>query len=138
MAVDSPGADTAGNIRNESRARLNEVVAKTNIESEVVILDSFENRLRDRADIKLMIAAKPAIAANDSPSDALCQKQRTNLIISGRINRAKQIPGLKCEFDPVRIEFVAGGDALLPFNTGECLRAHRKSDTTNADAKRFH
>src|SRR5947199_3788461 len=72
MAVDSPGADTAGNIRNESRVWLNEVVAKTNIESEVVILDSFENRLRDRADIKLMIASEPAITSNDSPSDALC------------------------------------------------------------------
>jgi hypothetical protein len=37
-----------------------------------VILDSFENRLRNRADIELMISAQPAIGSNDSPTDPSC------------------------------------------------------------------
>ena len=44
-----------------------------------------------------------------------CQKKRSNLIIHGRINRAKQVAGLECEFDSVRIEFFAahGFDAIF-------------------------
>ena len=74
VAVDSAGAYPAGNIRNESRVLLNEVVAKTQVESEVVTFDSFENRLGDRGDVELMIAAQPAITSNDSAADAFCQK----------------------------------------------------------------
>src|SRR6516164_4965815 len=91
VAVDPAGAYTARNIRNESPVWLNEVVAKPHVKSEVMILDSFENRLRNRADIELMITAQPAISSNDSPAGAFCQKQRADLIIHGRINRAKQI-----------------------------------------------
>src|SRR5262245_65567206 len=72
MAVDPPRAHTARNIRNESRVWLNKVVTKPHIESEVVILDSFENRFRNRADIELMIAAQPVIGSNDSPTDPFC------------------------------------------------------------------
>ena len=53
---------------------LNEIVAKPHVKSEVVILDSFENRLRNGADIELMIAAQPAIGSNDSPANPFCQK----------------------------------------------------------------
>src|SRR5205814_6629982 len=102
MAVDPPGAYTTRNIRNQSPVWLNKVVAKPHIESEVVILDSFENRLHDGADIELMIPPQPVVTSNDSPADAFCQKERADLIIRGRINRPKQIAGLECEFDSAR------------------------------------
>src|ERR1700757_364921 len=109
VAVDPAGAHTSRDIRNESPVWLNEVVAKPHVKSEAVILDSFENRLRNRADIELMIAAQPVIASNDSPASAFCQKQRANLIIRGRINRTKQVTGLECEFDSVRIKVAVHG-----------------------------
>ena len=59
----------------ESRVWLNKIVAKPNVESEVVILDSFKNRFRNRANIELMIAAKPAIGSNDSPTDAFLSEK---------------------------------------------------------------
>src|SRR5438552_8416597 len=108
VAVDAARAHTARDVRNESPVWLNKVVAKPHVESEVVILDSLENRLRDGADIELMIPAQPVVTSNDSPADAFCQKERADLIICRRINRTKQIAGLECEFDSVRIEFVAG------------------------------
>src|SRR5215471_4682374 len=72
VAVDAARAYTARDVRNESPVWLNKVVAKSHVESEVVILDSFENRLRHRTDIELMIAAQPAITSNHSPPDAFC------------------------------------------------------------------
>src|SRR6476620_3389881 len=138
VAVDPAGAYAARDVRNESPVWLNKVVSKPHVESEVVILDSFENRLCNRADIELMIATQPAVASNHSPTDPFRQKQRTDLIIRGRINRAKQVASLECEFDSVRIEFVAGSNAHLCFITGEHLRVDRESDTTNTDAERFH
>src|SRR4029453_7731444 len=72
VAVDPTGTYAARNIWNESRVRLNEIVAEPHVESEVMILDSFKNRLRNRADIKLMIAAQPAVGSNDSPTDPSC------------------------------------------------------------------
>src|ERR1043166_5860406 len=115
VAVNAARAYTPGNIRNESPVWLNKVVAKSHVESEVVILDSFENRLRDGADIELMIPAQPVITPNDSPADAFRQKERADLIIRGRINRTKQIAGLECKFDSVRIEFVAGHGLNVSF-----------------------
>src|SRR5215510_9909139 len=72
MAVDPAGAYAARNIWNKSRVWLNEIVAKSRVESEIVILDSFENRFGNRADIKLMIPAQPAIGSNNSPTDPSC------------------------------------------------------------------
>src|SRR5215472_694555 len=108
VAVDAARAYTARDVRNESPVRLDKVVAKPHVESEVVILDSFENRLRHGADIELMIPTQPAVTSNDSPADAFCEKERADLIIRRRINRTKQIAGLECEFDSVRIKFVGG------------------------------
>jgi hypothetical protein len=88
-----------------------------------MILDSFENRFRDRADIELMISAQPAIVSNHSPTDSFCQKQRTNLIIRWRIDCAKQIAALKSKFDSMRIEFVGDRDTDRRFNTREHVRA---------------
>src|SRR5262249_55881984 len=109
MAVDPAGAYTARDVGNKSPAWLNKIITKPQVESEVVILDSFENRFRHRGDIKLMLATQPAIASNDSPADTLCEKQSTDLIVGGRINRSKQVAGLQCEFDSVRIEVAAQG-----------------------------
>ena len=121
MAIDPARAHTARNVRDKPRIWLNKVVAKSHVESEVVIFDSFENRLGDGSDIELILTAQPAVTSNDSPANTFRQKQRTDLIIRRRINRSKQVAGLECEFDPVWIEFV-GGDAHRPFNTGKHLR----------------
>src|SRR5215831_4743442 len=85
MAVDAARAYTAGDVRNESPVWLNKVVAKPHVKSEIVILDSFENRLRHGADVELMIPAQPVVTSIDSPADALCQKERADLIIRRRI-----------------------------------------------------
>src|SRR5260370_25377367 len=90
-AVDAARAYTARDVRNESPVWLNKVVAKPHVESEVVILDSFENRLRDGGDIELMIPAQPVVTSNDSPADAFCQKERAHLIIRRRVHRTKQL-----------------------------------------------
>ena len=60
VTVNPSGAYTARKIRNEPRVSLNEIVAKPHVESQVVIFDSFENRLRNRAYVELIIAAQPA------------------------------------------------------------------------------
>jgi hypothetical protein len=75
-----------------------------------------------------VIAAQPVITSNDSPADAFCQKQRTDLIIHGRVDRAKQVAGLECEFHSVRIEFVAAH--------GFDLRFGRAAEDTETNAEK--
>ena len=63
VAVDPPSAYSAGNVRNEPAAWLNEIVAKAEIKSEIVVLDAAKDRLSHRAHIKLMVTAQPRIGS---------------------------------------------------------------------------
>src|SRR4029077_14148532 len=101
-------------------------------------LEAEKNRFCNSGDIKLMKAAQPVVTPDYAPANPRSQKLRTNLVISRRVNRAKQISGLKCKFESVRIElFSCCGRARL-FNATETLRAGHKNRTSKADAESFH
>ena len=137
MAVDSASAHSARNIGNYAASWLNKVVTHPQVEAEVVVLNSFKNRFRYAANVKLIVAAQPA-APYDSPTDAPGQKHGTDLVIRGRVYRAEQVTGFERQFEAVWIEFLDGADDRLPLIAGERIRADRKSYATNADTESFH
>jgi len=68
MAVDPTQTQAGGNVRDESRSWPDEVITRTEVESEIMIFDAAKNRLRDRADIKLIVTAEPAVRVYGAPS----------------------------------------------------------------------
>src|SRR4029077_17803201 len=94
-----------------------------------MILDPAEDRLRDRADIELVVAAKPGIALHNSPSNARGYEFRTNVIIGRRVDRAKQISGIDCQLQSMRVKFVRRRHATSLFGTAECLRTSENDHT---------
>src|ERR1700745_3726924 len=103
-----------------------------------MILDPAEDRLPDRADIELVVAAKPGVALHNSPSNARGYEFRTNVVIGRRVDRAKQISGLDCQFESLRVKFVRRRQATSLFGTAESLRTSENDHTGSESAKRFH
>ena len=81
MTVDPSQTEPARKVGNEPAARSNKVVTHSEIEPEVMVLDSAKNRFRDRANIKLVVAAQPDVALHNSPPNARGQEFRANLVI---------------------------------------------------------
>src|SRR5437660_6520079 len=103
-----------------------------------MVLDSAEDRLRDRADIELVVAAKPGVVPHNSPSNARGYEFSTNIVIGRRVNRAKQISGLDCQFESLRVQFFRRCLGAGLFSAGENLRARENDHTGSESAKRFH
>ena len=70
-----------------------------------MVLDPLENRFRNAADVKLIVAAQPTVTPYHSPTDARRYEFCTDLIVAGGINDAEQLCGLERELKPVRVEF---------------------------------
>ena len=77
---------------DSSVSRLDEVIAKSEIESEIAVLDSFEKWLGHETEIKLMKAAQPAVVSNHAPADASRNKLGRDLVILRRIVARTGIP----------------------------------------------
>src|ERR1041385_1093558 len=91
VTVDPTQAKTAGKIRNQARPWLNEVITQTEIESEIAVLDSLQNRFGNSAKIKLIVTAQPVIPLHNTPAHSCSDKFRRDLIILRWIKHAKQI-----------------------------------------------
>ena len=68
MAVDPTQTQAGGNVRDESSSWSDEVITRTEVESEIMVLDAAKNGLRNRADIKLIVTAEPAVCVYGAPS----------------------------------------------------------------------
>ena len=88
MAIDPSSADSAGNVRSEPATPWHKIVAKAEIKSEIVVLDSAKDRLSHRAHVKLMITAQPRIAVYHSPPNPPCQEFSPDFIAGRSIDRA--------------------------------------------------
>jgi hypothetical protein len=102
-----------------------------------MVLDTVKNRLRDRADIELVVTAKPYIPLHNSPPNACGQEFRADLIIGRRIKRAEQISRLHCQLKSLRIEYLRRYCSAWRFSAAERLRADQNNRTNSKDA-RFH
>src|SRR5260370_42419686 len=68
MAVDPTQTQAAGNVRDESSSCAGEVIARTEVEPEIMVLDAAKNWFSHRADIKLIVTAEPAVRFYGTPS----------------------------------------------------------------------
>ena len=126
-----PKPDSARDVGNEPATRLNEVIAHAKAQPEIVILDPFENRFGNAAEVKLIITAQPTITLDYAPADARRDEFCTDLIIAGGINDAEQVCGLERELKSVRVEFRC--NRLGSWLCGSCerLRASEKKSASN-------
>src|SRR6266404_721909 len=67
MAIDPTQTQAGGNVRDESSSWSDEVIARTEVESEIMIFDTAKNRLSHRADIKLIVPAEPTVRVYCAP-----------------------------------------------------------------------
>src|SRR5437868_9519111 len=127
MAVDPPKADAARKIWDESATGADKVVAQSQIHPEVMVLDSANDRLGQKAEVNLIVTAKESFAVEVvSPAHARGQKIGADLIIARRIKRAKQV----CAFDgEIKTRwFVGNPDAGIctAISPAECERRTRE------------
>src|SRR5437868_15439420 len=101
-----------------------------------MVLDSAEDRLRDRADIELGVATKPGVAPHNSPSNARGYEFSTNVVIGRRVKRAKQKSGLDGQFESWRVNFLRRCLGAGRFSAGEYLRARENDHTGSESSKR--
>src|SRR3954468_22939355 len=80
VAVDPAEADTARNIRHESRAGLGEVVTKSERDAVVKVLRAAGDRLDHEDRVDLVIALEPAVALDASPAPAGREKLGGDLV----------------------------------------------------------
>src|SRR5206468_12726599 len=88
VAVDPPSADSGGNVWNETAAPWHEIVAKAEIISEIVILDSAKDPLSLRAHVKLMVTAQPRVAVYHGPTNPAGQEFSSDFVAGRGIDRA--------------------------------------------------
>src|SRR4029453_17596705 len=87
VAVDPPPAYSAGYVRREPAAPWHKVVAKAEIKSEIVVLDSAKDRLCHRAHVKLMVTAQPCLM-DPSPTNSCGHELRANFVAGRGVDRA--------------------------------------------------
>src|SRR2546430_17559482 len=102
-----------------------------------MVLDSAEDRLRDRADIELVVAAKPGVAPHNSPSNARGYEFSTNVVIGRRAKRAKQKSRLDGQFESLRVKFFRRCLGAGLFSAGEYFLAQENDSTGSENGKRF-
>src|SRR5438034_10790766 len=101
-----------------------------------MILDPAKDRFRDGADVKLIVAAQPAVRVQNAPANASRQKQRADFIILRRIDNAEQVAGLDRDLEPRWIE--RSGGFVRDFCASEHPRCSQKKDENNENATSFH
>src|SRR5438874_11190997 len=70
MTVDPSQTKSARKVGNEAAAWSDKVIAHPEIESEILVLDSAKNRLRNGAYVKLVVTAQPTVALYHPPTNA--------------------------------------------------------------------
>src|SRR5437870_11920765 len=128
MAVDPPKADAARKICDESATEADKVVAQSQIQPEVMVLDSANDRLGQKAEVNLIVTAKESFAVEVvSPAHPRGQKIGADLVILRRIKSAKEV----CAFDgEIQTRwFVGNCDAgtCAAISPAECERRTRES-----------
>src|SRR4029077_17997336 len=103
-----------------------------------MILDAAKNRLRDCADVKLLITADPAVTLHHSPTNASRHKERADFIIARWIYDTEKIAGLEREFEPLRVEFIGRRHAARCWHAGERLRARAEKRESRKGEEHFH
>src|SRR5947199_9422636 len=103
-----------------------------------MVLDSAEDRLSDRTDIELAVAAKTGVTPQNAPSNARGYEFSTNVVIGRRVKRAKQKPGLDGQLEALRVKFFRRSLGAGLFSAGEYLRARENDHTGSESAKRSH
>src|ERR1700682_5275267 len=68
VAVDPTEAEATGNVGNQTPIGPDEVVTHAGVETEVMIFDSAENRLRRRGHVKLIVTAQPTVVVDLAPA----------------------------------------------------------------------
>src|SRR5438093_10931147 len=89
VTVDCACANASRNVWNQPAAGLNKVVAHSEIESEIIIFDSAKNRFQHSTHVKLMVATEPAVAPNNTPTNARRQELRANFVTRRWVDRDK-------------------------------------------------
>src|SRR5437763_16298129 len=96
MAVDRPKANASGKIWDKSATGVDKVVAQSQVHPEVMVLDSPNDWLGQKAEVNLIVTAEASFAVKVvSPSHPCGQKIGADLVIAWRTKRAKQ----GCAFD---------------------------------------
>src|SRR5437762_8858865 len=128
LAVDSPETNTPGEIWDKPATGGDKVVAQSQIHPEVMVLDAANDRLGQKAEVNLVVATKESFAVEVvSPAHPRGQDIGADLIILGRIKRAKEVCTFNGELETRR--FVRNCDAgtCIAIRPAECERRTRKS-----------
>ena len=128
LAVDSPETNAAGKIWDKPATGADKVVAQSQIHPEVMVLDSANDRLGQKAEVNLIVTAKESFAVEVvSPAHPRGQKIGADLVILRRIKSAKEV----CAFDgEIKTRwFVGNPDAGIctAISPAECERRTRES-----------
>ena len=134
----APTADAARNVRHEPATPWHEIVAKAQIESEIIVFDAAKNRFRHGTDIKLIVTAEPRVAIYNSPSNPSCEKFSSDFVAGGRVDRTKKICRLNGKLKARRIKVAAPGFDLRFSSAAEKIKAIAEKQQDSRCAGVFH
>src|SRR5437660_5052756 len=102
VTVDPTETEAARNVGNQSPIRTNKIVTAAEVDAEIMIFDSADNRFGHQGETKLIVTARPAVAVVHAPPNAAGDELRSNFVTIGISENAEQISGFNCDFESRR------------------------------------
>src|SRR5437773_8624104 len=128
MAVDRPKANATGKIWDKSATGADKIVAQSQVHPEVMILDSANDRLGQKAEVNLIVTTKKSLAVEEvSPAYPRGQKISADLIILRRIKSAKEVCAFNDEIETRRFFGNCGTGTCAAITPAKCERRARES-----------
>src|SRR5437870_6998783 len=139
MAVDPPKADAARKIWDESATGADKVVAQSQIHPEVMVLDSANDRLGQKAEVNLIVTAKESFTVEVvSPPHPRGQKIGADLIIARRIKSAEEVCAFNGEIETRWFVGSCEAGTRAAISSAECEGRTRESQGNYRCSSRFH
>src|SRR5262249_3798825 len=99
MTVDPTESEFTREVGNDPPIGPDKIVTAAQIDTEVMVLDSAKDGLGQEGQAKLIVAARPVLAVVYAPTNPPGQEFGTDFITVGVTQNAKQITGLKRNFE---------------------------------------
>src|SRR5436309_4037413 len=139
MAVDRPKANATGKIWDKSATGADKIVAQSQVHPEVMVLDSANDRLGQKAEVNLIVTTKKSLTVEVvSAAYPRGQKISADLIILRRIKSAKEVCAFNGEIETRWFVGNCNAGTCAAISPAECeVRTHEGQDNYRC-CSRFH